>query len=379
MKIYHKAVLPSGFKANAVAAGIKRSGKLDVALFYSVLPAKAACVFTANSIQAAPIQLNKKHLARNRSFHAIIVNSGNANCFTGQPGLGDAEAMAAYAAGGLVVKKQEVLVASTGIISRRLPVVKIKNVIPALVAGLSEKGINKAKAAIMTTDTYAKDITVQYNLAGKTVTLCGVAKGAGMIAPNMATMLSFIFTDAAISQQAFERALRLAVGDSFNCITIDGCMSTNDSVMALANGWVDNAVITGGKEFDGFLEALTCVCRELAMMIVKDAEGATKFIRINVHKARTASEAKKIALAVANSALFKTAVYAQSHNFFGRAVAAVGSAGAGVKEKNLNIKISSLHKPEITLDISVGNGSAAATVYTSDLTHGYIKINAEYN
>jgi glutamate N-acetyltransferase / amino-acid N-acetyltransferase len=195
----------------------------------------------------------------------------------------------------------------------------------------------------------------------------------------MATMLAFIFTDAAISQQSLDKALRMAAKDSFNCITIDGCMSTNDSVMVLANGWADNAVIAGGREFDGFLKALKCVCLELAKMVVKDAEGATKFIRINVHKARTSSQAKRIALAVANSALFKTAVYAQSSNFFGRVVAAVGSAGAGAKEEGLAIKISPLHKPEITLDISVGSGSAAATVYTSDLTHGYIKINAEYN
>ncbi|HTY44815.1 MAG TPA: bifunctional glutamate N-acetyltransferase/amino-acid acetyltransferase ArgJ [Patescibacteria group bacterium] len=379
MKICYRAILPPGFKASAAAAGIKKSGKLDVALFYSVLPAKAACLFTANAIQAAPVQVSKSHLARNRSFHAIIVNSGNANCFTGQPGRKDAEAMAAYASDGLAVKKEEVLVASTGIIGRRLPVAKIAHAVPKLAAKLSGKGIDNAKVAIMTTDTFAKEVTVTQKIAGKTITVCGVAKGAGMIAPNMATMLSFIFTDAAITRQALDKALRMAVKDSFNCITIDGCMSTNDSVMVLANGWADNAAIAAGRQFDAFLAALKCVCLELAKMIVEDAEGATKFICINVHKARTSSEAKRIALAVANSALFKTAVYAQSSNFLGRVVAAAGSAGAAVKEDDLVITISPLHKPRITLDISVGNGRGEATVYTSDLTHGYIKINAEYN
>lgn len=378
MKVYEKAILPVDFQASAVACGIKRAHKLDLALFYSRVPAKASCKFTSNKIWAAPLQADKRNLRRNKSFNAIIVNSGNANCFNGRQGLKDAEGMMSGCAKALGIKPEGVLVASTGIIGRRLPLSKIKQATPELVRGLSGGGIDKAKVAIMTTDTFTKEITVKFNIGGKVLTICGVAKGAGMIAPDMATMLAFILTDAHISQKALDQALGQSVDRSFNCITVDGCMSTNDSVMMLANGAAKNALIEGGRNFHLFLKALEAVCLGLAKMIVKDAEGATKFIQIKVDKAKNFPEARRLALAIANSNLFKTAVYGQNPNF-GRIVASLGACGIELKEEDLKIRVSPLDRKEIHVDVTVGRGDGSAVVYTSDLTPEYIKINAEYN
>jgi glutamate N-acetyltransferase/amino-acid N-acetyltransferase len=378
MKIYKKAILPKGFKANAVACGIKKSGKLDLALFYSESSAKAACCFTANKIQAAPIRINKRYLKINKGFRAIIVNSGNANCFTGDVGLRDAEATTKALAKTLGLKKESVLVASTGIIGRRLLVAKIKQATPQLAKGLSVSGINKAKRAIITTDTFTKEMAVKFNLGSKTITLSGVAKGAGMIAPHMATMLCFIFTDAFITQGALDKALRAAVAGSFNCITVDGCMSTNDSVMMLANGRVRNPLINNTSHFHAFSKALNTLCLGLAKMIIQDAEGASKFIQITVKEAKSFPEAKKLALSIANSNLFKTAMYGQNPNF-GRIISALGASGIDVEEKNLKIEVSPLNKKYINVNVAVNRGDVSATVYTSDLTPEYIKINARYN
>ena len=379
MKIHKKAILPLGFQANGVAAGIKRSGKLDLALFYSGIPAKAACLFTSNKVQAAPIRVSKKYLKKMRNYQAIIVNSGNANCFTGYAGLKDAEDTTRILSKAIDVKKDSVLVASTGIIGRRLPLFKIRKSIPGLVKGLSRYGIDKAKRAILTTDTFPKEITVKFNIGSKIITVCGIAKGAGMIAPDMATMLCFILTDAGITQGALSKALKVCVNDSFNCITVDGCMSTNDTVILLANGAVKNNLIgTDNKYFNLFLKALNIVCLELAKSIIKDAEGATKFIRIKVEKAKSFAQARTVALNIANSNLFKTAMYGENPNF-GRIISAVGASGVDVEERNIKIKVSPLHKKEINVNVSIGQGDATAAVYTSDLTPQYIKINAEYN
>jgi len=378
IKIYKKAILPLGFKANGIACGIKKSGKLDLALFYSDIPAKATCQFSTNKIQAAPIKINKRYLRNNKVYRAIITNSGNANCFTGNLGLRDAEEASWALAKTLGVKKESVLVASTGIIGRKLPLDKIKKAIPDLVRGLSKQGIDKAKKAIVTTDTFTKEITVKFNIGSQVVTVCGVAKGAGMIAPNMATMLCFILTDAYITPGALNKALKVSVENSFNCITVDGCMSTNDSIIVLANSAAGNILIDINKNFNLFVKALVIVCLELAKMIVRDAEGATKFIQIRVDKARNFREAKKVALSIANSNLFKTAMYGQNPNF-GRIVAAVGASAIDIKEKDLKIKVSPLNKKDINVGVSVGRGNSSAVVYTSDLTVEYIKINAEYN
>lgn len=378
MKAYNRAVLPLGFKANGVSCGIKKSKGLDLALFFSERPAKAACKFTTNKITAAPVKINKKYLKQSRYFRGIIVNSGNANCFTGKNGLRDAEETTEKLSGSLKVRKEEILVCSTGIIGKRLPLEKINKSIPRLAAGLSAYGINKAKQAILTTDKSPKEITVRFNAGNRVISICGVAKGAGMIAPNMATMLAFVFTDADITERALKKALGVSVGNSFNCITVDGCMSTNDSVILLANSAAKNDLIDKGKGFDAFLKALNIVCLELAKMIIKDAEGATKFIKIKVEGAKNFKEARKVALSIANSALFKTAVYAENPNF-GRIVSAAGASGIGVKEENLKIKVSPLNKKCVDVNVFIKRGKSCATIYTSDLTCEYIKINAEYN
>ncbi len=378
MRVYKKAILPIDFEANGIACGIKKSKKLDLALFYSDRPARASCQFTTNKIPAAPIQINKRHLKNNKGFRAIIANSGNANCFTGERGVKDAEFLNKVLANALNIRKDSVLAASTGIIARRLSVHKVKRGIPDLVAGLSTKAIDKAKSAILTTDTFAKEISVKFRIGKQVVTICGVAKGAGMIAPDMATMLAFILTDANITQGALNRALRLCVANSFNCITVDGCMSTNDSVIMLANGAATNYLIDQNRYLDLFIRALNLVCLELAKMIIKDAEGASKFIKIKLNKAKNFTEAKRAALSIANSSLFKTAMYGENPNF-GRIVASIGASGVDVKEKDLKIKSSPLNKKDITVEVSINRGKASAVVYTSDLTPEYIKINAEYN
>ncbi|MCX5707220.1 MAG: bifunctional glutamate N-acetyltransferase/amino-acid acetyltransferase ArgJ [Candidatus Omnitrophica bacterium] len=378
MKLYNKAILPTGFKASGIASGIKKSGKLDLALFLSEFSAKASCLFTKNKIPAAPIILNQRYLKNNHLFRAIIANSGNANAFTGLHGLKDAELCSKILAKNLGLKKESVLVASTGIIGRKLPVPKIKSGVPELIKKLSILGIAQAKKAIMTTDTFVKEVSLKFNIANKVITVCGIAKGAGMIAPDMATLLSFIFTDANISQGALDKALKASVEESFNCITVDGCMSTNDSVMLLANGGARNNLIDSGKNLKLFTKGLEIVCLALAKKVVKDAEGASKFIQIKVSKAKNFKEAKLAALSIANSTLFKTAVYGENPNF-GRIVAALGSSGIETQEEKLKIKVSSLKKKDISVEVIINKGKASATVYTSDLTPEYIKINAEYN
>jgi len=378
MTVINKVILPKGFKASGISAGIKKSGKPDLALFYSEVSAKAACVFTSNKIQAAPLKLNREYLKTGDLFRAIIVNSGNANCFTGAAGLNDARIIAGYTAKELKVKTINVLVNSTGVIGKRMPVAKIKKSIPLLVKNLSKGGLERAKKAILTTDTFAKVSGVKFKLGNKSVIICGAAKGAGMISPDMATMLVFIMTDVNITQAALKDALKTCVNKTFNCITVDGCMSTNDSVMLLANGKAANPVIASGKNLKKFTEVLYSVCSELAKMVVRDGEGATKFIQITVDKARNEAQAKKAALAVANSNLFKTAMFGENPNF-GRIAAAIGASGVDVSEDSLKIKVSALNKKEIKVHAELNKGRAKAVVYTSDLTPEYIKINAEYN
>jgi len=378
MKKTLRAILPLGFKANGVGCGLKKSGKLDLALLYSELPAVASAKFTTNSIIGAALAVCKKHLNSTKEFRAVLVNSGNANCFTGKAGLKDAETTAGYIARELKIGKTSVLVNSTGIIGKKLDLAKIKQAIPALVRGLSGAGIDKAKQAILTTDTFSKEVTLSLKIGDKPVHICGIAKGAGMIAPNMATMLCFILTDARITKQALDKALTVAVEKSFNCITVDGCMSTNDTVLVLANGAAGNKTISGGRDLQGFSAALDILCLDLAKMVIKDAEGATKFIQIDVLQAKDSLEARKVAISIANSALFKTAVFGENPNF-GRIAQAVGASGIKIEEECLKIKLGSLKSRQVKLVVKLSRGKAKATVFTSDLTPGYIKINAAYN
>jgi glutamate N-acetyltransferase / amino-acid N-acetyltransferase len=378
MKFLKKAVLPLGFKASGLHCGIKRSAKPDLALFFSLFPAKAACLFTSNKIQAAPLKVCRAHLKKSHFFKAIIANSGNANCFTGNAGVMDAKAMARFTAEVLNLNEQEVLVASTGIIGKRMDISKIKKAMLKLAGGLSSCGIDKAKKAIMTTDIFSKEFTASFKVGSSKVTISGVAKGAGMICPNMATMLAFLFTDANISQTAMSSALKSATEDSFNSITVDGCMSTNDTVFLLANSAAKNKLISGGRELQLFSKGLKVVCLELAKMMVRDGEGATKFIRIEVSKARTKEQARKAALSIANSNLFKTAVYGENPNF-GRILAAIGSSGVDIDEKRIKVNLGPLQGKDINVKVNLNLGKESSVVYTSDLTPEYIKINAEYN
>ena len=378
-----KPTLPLGFKANGLACGIKKRGRCDLGLIFSEKPSVACGLFTANKITSGSIKFSQANLNKARKFRAIIVNSGNANCFTNEDSFDKADEIADELARILKIKTQEVLLASTGIIARPFPVQRIKKAIPALVEGLSGSGLTRIARAIITTDTFIKLSSVRLNIGKRIITICGLAKGAGMIAPNLispcATMLCFILSDANITQKALRVALQNAVDNSFNCITIDGCMSTNDTLLMLSNSAAFNPKIKEGTpEFNEFCSGLSRVCLSLAKMIVRDAEGATKFIQIKVTQARSYKEAKQVALSIANSNLFKAAMFGRSANF-GRIIAAVGASGVDVVEKDLKVKVSSLKKKDIYVIIGLNRGNCAAVVYTSDLTPEYVKINASYS
>ncbi len=382
MKILKNGSVTSahGFKANGMACGIKRSLKPDLALIFSEIPATAAGVFTKNSVKAAPLLVSEKHL-KNLKAQAIITNSGNANCFTGHFGYIYAQRTAALVAKLLKIKESDVVVASTGIIGKPLPYNKIENAAAQLVHDLNHtNGGHKAAQAILTTDLVVKEIAIQLELGGGKVTVGGCAKGSGMIQPNMATMLAYITTDAAIKSALLKKALKEAVEPTFNSISVDGCMSTNDMVVILANGLAGNKTITtAGKDYQKFCQALTFVCLDLAKKIILDGEGATKFIEITVVGAKTKVQAKQAALAIANSNLVKTAAFGSNPNW-GRVAGAVGSLGIRtVTEKNLKIKYSPFHKKNIHIMVDLNLGKKKATVYTCDLSYDYVKINGDYS
>ncbi|MBI3602470.1 MAG: bifunctional glutamate N-acetyltransferase/amino-acid acetyltransferase ArgJ [Candidatus Omnitrophica bacterium] len=370
---------PQGFKANGLSAGIKRSGKPDLGLIFSPVPAVTAGVFTKNSIKAAPLIVSMKHIQKGIG-QAVLVNSGNANCYTGEFGLKYAQGSTQLVAKFLNIKPTDVMVTSTGIIGKQLPYNKIVHAVPNLVKGLSAKGGGKFARAIMTTDLKLKEIAVRFILGGKTVTIGACAKGSGMIEPNMATMLAFITTDAAISLKMLKLALKRATDQSFNSITVDGCMSTNDMVTIQANALAGHKkIVHSGADFGKFYKALELVCVDLAKKIVLDGEGATKFITINVSGAASQTQAKKIAKTIANSALVKTAAFGSNPNW-GRVGAAVGSLGIHkITEKDMKISFSSFDKKDIAINVELNLGKAKATVYTCDLSYEYVKINGEYN
>ena len=386
----------AGFTANGVAAGLKSRG-LDLALVVSDRPATVAGVFTANRFSAAPVVYNRE-IAAAGSARAVIVNSGNANACTGEQGLADVHRTAETVAGALDITKQKIVVSSTGVIGRRLPVVKICDAVAGLVDGLSRDGGGKAAEAIMTTDTVPKETAVHLEIGGVTVTVGGMAKGAGMIAPNMATMLAFITTDAAIESGPLDDALRVAVGRSFNCISVDGDSSTNDTVIVLANGAAGgDAIVSGSAEYDRFSEALDQVCRELALMLVRDGEGATKVIEVHVTGARDGEDARRAARAVAESLLVKTAMFGADANW-GRIACAVGYSGAHLDPAGVAVHIGDVEvmrggevasyreedaaavvkKSEVPIRIELGIGDGEATFWSCDLTYDYVKINADY-
>lgn len=367
-----------GFSANGMSAGIKKSGKPDLALIYADKPASAAAVFTKNSVKAAPVLVCQKNI-RGGKIQALVVNSGNANCFTGHFGMIYARQTTEVFGKLLNVRPSQILVASTGIIGRPLPFENIKRNAPALVDGLSAKGGIKVAEAIMTTDLALKEIAVEVMIAGKKVVIGGCAKGSGMIQPNMATMLGFVTTDANITPVMLKAALKEATDQSFNCITVDGCMSTNDMVSVMASGLAGHPLIAKkDKHYEAFVKALHHVCMDLAMKIVLDGEGATKLIEVRVKGAKTIKQAKAASMSVANSNLVKTAAYGDNPNW-GRVAAAVGSLGIkSISEKTLKLNFDLTEKHvKIYLDLNQGNESAVA--YTCDLTEEYVKINGKYN
>jgi len=376
-------IIVQGFKMTAVAAGIKAGGALDLALIYSERPANAAAVFTQNTFIAAPLVLSQEHLRETgHRIRAVIVNSGNANAATGEAGVqaarGTAEALASH----LGCRPNEVIVSSTGVIGRRLPVEKINEAIPSLVENLQPTSLELLARGIMTTDTVPKIATARVGSA----CIAGVAKGAGMIHPDMATMLSFIVTDADVAHAELDAALRYAVHRSFNSISVDGDTSTNDMVVVLANG--ASGVRPDSTQFrDGLLD----VCTQLATAIVRDGEGATKFVEINIEGAPSEGAAHTIGRTIARSPLVKTAIYGADPNW-GRIVGAIGNSGVALKSDRVDIYISGvlisdatleqaqkkLREKEIQIRVVLYSGSAAARVWTCDLTEGYIRINADY-
>lgn len=371
--------VPKGFFFSGIHAGIKKSKKLDVGLVYSDSTLESVCFFTENKVKAAPLILDEKKLLWNKSkIRAIIVNSGNANCFTGVKGIKDAQDICKRTARILGLESRDVLMASTGIIGKRLPMTKILPKLPYLACSL-HKDATLFSGAILTTDTFCKVSSKVVSQGRNKIRILGVAKGAGMIYPKLkqATMLGFIFTDANLSKNLLQTACQRAVDVSFNSITVDGCTSTNDSVFILASKRASEKPMTKkDKNFKKFFKALESVCIDLAKKIVQDAEGASKFIKITT-KAASEEEAKKACNAIANSNLFKTALYGQSPNW-GRIIQALGQAGISVKE-NVSLKASTLKKKHIEIMVDLKRGRHSWTVYTCDLTPEYIRINAEYS
>jgi len=387
---------PEGFRAAAVAAGIKADGA-DLALLVAERDCAAAAVFTTNRAQAAPVIVSREHLASGRA-RAVVVNAGCANAATGPEGIADAREMAAATAKAIGGRPSDVVVASTGVIGTRLPMDKVQAGIGRAAARLGRDGGAEAARAIMTTDTRPKEARVPFAVGGVTLTVGAMAKGAGMIAPNMATMLAFFTTDAAVEPGLLGRALREAVGESLNRVTVDGDTSTNDMALVMASGARPAPAITEtGRGYDAFRDALTEAARRLAEMIVRDGEGATRMAEIRVEGARDAANADRIARVVADSPLVKTALHGGDPNW-GRILAAVGRSGVAVDVERVDIFLGDVWVAEggrardyeeaaahramledpVRIRVRLGEGQAAGWMWTCDFSHGYVDINAHY-
>ncbi|MCA9483207.1 MAG: bifunctional glutamate N-acetyltransferase/amino-acid acetyltransferase ArgJ [Nitrospina sp.] len=394
-----KSVQVPGFKAGGIACGIKKNGTKDLTLIVSDTPAACAGVFTLNEVRAPSVVLSEKMVKSGKPIRAVVVNSGNANACTGKAGADNCHTVLKETSLQLGVRDEEVLMASTGVIGVPLPVEKITRGIPHLARHVSASRWSYAAEGILTTDLVAKMKSVEFTCAGKKIVIGGIAKGSGMIAPNMATMLGFLATNARVSAKVLQEALEIAVGDTFNRITVDGECSTNDMVLLMANGKAGNDEIKpGSKAFQEFLEALTVVCRDLAFMIVKDGEGATRFVTIQVRGAKSRNDAEVLGKRVANSMLVKTALFGADPNW-GRIMGALGDAGVAIKPEKVDIAFNGMtivqdgspledislaklrkkmkcREVEITIDLNLGK--AQCPTYTCDLSYDYVRINAEY-
>ena len=387
-----------GFTAAGVKAGIKKSGNLDVAVIYTKTQAVVAGTFTQNKVAAAPVYVSKEVVATGTA-HAIVANAGCANACTGQQGLDDAHKMAQIAADELGVNANDVIVGSTGVIGVNLPMDKLEAGIKDAVANLSADGSDNAGRAIITTDTHSKSVTCEFELSGKTVRMGAIAKGSGMIRPNMATMLCYITTDIAIDQALLQKAVSGCVEKSFNMISVDGDMSTNDMVIVLANGEANNEKITEeNADYQIFFDKLMMLCTELAKQIAADGEGASKFLTINVKGAKSFADAKTVGMAIANSPLVKTAFFGEDPNW-GRVICAVGYSGADMVPEKTVVKFGGItifangtgaayderalahvmKEKDIVIDIELNMGQEDATVWSCGLSYEYVKINGEYH
>ena len=387
-----------GILASGIAAGIKPSGKKDLALVYSSSPARAAAVFTTNQVKGAPVLVSQEHVRDGRA-QAILASAGCSNVCTGEQGVKDAREMTRITGELLRIPPRQVLIASTWVIGQPLPMDKIRAGLPKLVKGLSPQGGRFAAEAIMTTDTRPKEAALRVDVAGRPVTIGGIAKGVGMLEPHMATMFCFLATDAMVARDSLPRVLRRSVDRSFNRITVDGDQSTSDTVAILANGLAENASLErGGRGLRQFARALDAITERLARMLVEDGEGATKLVEIAVRGARTRREAVLAARSVANSPLVKTAINGADPNW-GRIVMALGKSPARVAADRIGIAIgdealvekgmlrAGAHTERIhevmggtsyTIAIDLGLGRGEASVWTSDLSEEYVRINAKY-
>lgn len=387
-----------GFEAGAAMAGIKKEGRYDVAIIASTVPAACGAVFTQNKFCAAPVLLDREV---NKGFYAqaIVTNSGCANACTGVRGYEDAKTMQAHSAEVLGLKPEEVFVCSTGVIGVFLPMEKLLHGIDVAADVMDENGGENAAKAIQTTDTVIKHTGYEGMIGGKKVTFGGIAKGSGMIHPNMATMLTYITTDAAIAPDVLKRAVKKAADLSFNMVVVDGDTSTNDSMIVLANGLAENEIILSEDhpDYPAFFEMLVACASDLARMIAKDGEGATKFLEVNVVGAKDFADAKKAAMAIAKSPLVKTAVFGGDPNW-GRIACAAGYSGADLDPDKANLYLGGIQllenglncnvpdevmqpimdQEEISLVMDLAVGDAKATVWTCDFSYEYVKINGEY-
>ncbi|HLS67355.1 MAG TPA: bifunctional ornithine acetyltransferase/N-acetylglutamate synthase [Pseudogracilibacillus sp.] len=390
-------ITPQGFRVAGVHTGVKRK-RNDLGIVYSEIPAKAAAVYTLNQIQAAPITVTKESITKEQTIQAVVVNSGNANACTGEQGLRDAYEMRKKTAEKFLIPEHYVSVASTGIIGLEMPMDNIMQGIEKINVGKTAEDASNFEESILTTDTFNKSACFEAEMGGKKVTIGGAAKGSGMIKPNMATMLGFITTDIAIEADALQKALKIAVDETFNCITVDGDTSTNDMVLVLANGQAKNDVVTEDHaEWPTFVALLTKTCEQLAKQIARDGEGATKLIEVEVDGAKTEEDAKKIAKTIVGSSLVKTAVYGADANW-GRIIAAVGYSGVEINPETIDISLGSLQllkqsepvafseeeatnyleNDEVKITVHLHDGEASGKAWGCDLTYDYVRINASY-
>ncbi len=402
MKIINGSVCSAqGFMANGVHCGIRHNRtKRDLALIYSQVPCTAAAVYTTNLVKGAPLLVTKNHLS-NGIAQAVICNSGNANTCNAN-GIEIAEQMSDLISNELGIDSQDVVVASTGVIGQPLNIEPIKKGVPELVKGLSNENAKFAAEAIMTTDVVAKEIAIEFTVGGKTCRIGGIAKGSGMIHPNMATMLVFITTDVKISAKMLNKALKSDIQETFNMISIDGDTSTNDMVTVLANGMAGNAeIVSEGADFDAFMKALNTVNVYLCRMIAGDGEGATKLLECAVTGANSKQTAKTVAKSVICSSLLKAAMFGADANW-GRVLCAIGYSGADVNVNKIDVSFKSnkgeilvckngsgvdfseelakeiLLEKEIVIAVSLNDGGFSASAWGCDLTYDYVKINGDY-